>query len=117
MWAMESLHLKFGSASGAKRSWRFCDLRSQCSSINLPEHSIERSDDGGNVGQHVAARQEVHRRKMRKGGRADLALVGPAGPIRNKIHTKFTLGSLDRGADLSGRHPAAFGIALEAFDH
>src|SRR5260370_34472627 len=117
MWAMESLHLKFGSASGAKRSWRFCDLRSQCSSINLPEHNIERSDDGGNVGQHVAARQEVHRRKMRKGGRADLALVGPVGPIRNKIDTKFTLGCLDRRIDLSGWNAVAFGIQLEVFDH
>ena len=70
-----------------------------------------------NVGQHVAARQELHRRKMRKGGRADLALVGPVGPIRNKIDTKFTPGCLDCGIDLSGWNAVAFGIELEVFDH
>ena len=31
------------------------------SSIDLPEHDVERTQNGGDVGQHVAAAQEVHR--------------------------------------------------------
>jgi hypothetical protein len=29
-------------------------------SVDLPEHDIERADDRGNVGQHVATGEEVH---------------------------------------------------------
>jgi hypothetical protein len=75
---------------------------------DLPEHDIERSDDGGNVSQHVAARQKVHRRKMRKGGRADLAFVGLVGPVGDKVDPKFTLGRFDRGVNLTAWNAVAF---------
>lgn len=35
--------------------------------INLAKHDVERSDDGGNVGDHVPSRQEIHRLQMGKG--------------------------------------------------
>src|SRR5690349_23414836 len=37
--------------------------------------SVDRAENGGNVGKHVAAREEIHRLQMRKAGRANLALV------------------------------------------
>src|SRR5579875_1531011 len=31
------------------------------SSVHLPEHDVERAEDGGDVGQHVAPAHEIHR--------------------------------------------------------
>ena len=39
------------------------NISRQCvrSSINLPEHDVERADDGRDIGEHVATGQEIHR--------------------------------------------------------
>ena len=36
----------------------------EASSIDLAEYDVERPEDRGNIGQHVALRQEVHGREM-----------------------------------------------------
>src|SRR5258706_16072638 len=83
-----------------------------------PSMSRSGARDGGRPsGIRDGFRRKVHRRKMREGGRADLALVGPVGPVGDKIDTKFTLGCLDRRIYLSGWNAVAFGIELEVFDH
>src|SRR5258707_14349665 len=46
------------------------------STIDLSEHDIERAEDGRDVGQQMAAADEIHRLQVRKTRRADLALVG-----------------------------------------
>ena len=53
---------------------------------------------------------------MRKGGRADLALVGLIGPIGDKIDAELAFGRFNGGIDLAGRNAMALGIELEVFD-
>src|SRR5437763_6542493 len=115
MWGMDVSIFQVGKYSGSKLQLGF-RRAFNCLSIYLPKHDIERSDNGGDVGQHVAARQKVHRRKMRKRGRADLALVGLVGPVGDKVDTKLALGGLDRSIDLAGGNAVAFGIKLEVLD-
>src|SRR3546814_7967200 len=45
------------------------------SPVALPEHDVDRADDRGGVGEHVALRHHVHRLQVRKRRRADLAAV------------------------------------------
>src|SRR5215471_18313315 len=86
------------------------------SSIHLPEHDVERAEDGGDVGEHVAFAEEVHRLQMRETGRPDLALVGLVGAVRDEIDAKLALRRLDRGIDFAGGHMEAFGVELEMMD-
>jgi hypothetical protein len=51
------------------------------SPVDLPEHDVERAEDGGDVGQHVALVHEVHRLQMREARRADLAAIGLVGAV------------------------------------
>ena len=79
-------------------------------SIDLPEHNIERTDDRRDVGQHVAAAQEIHCLQVREGGRPDLAFVGLIGAIRDEIDTELTLGRLNSCVNLTGRNTMTFTI-------
>ena len=89
---------------------------SEASSIHLPEHDVERTQNGGDVGEHVAAAEEIHRLQMGKAGRPDLAFVGLVGAVGDEIDAELALGRLDRGIDLAGRHVEAFGVELEVMD-
>src|SRR5215467_8152244 len=86
------------------------------SSIHLPEHDVERAEHGGDVGEHVAFAEEVHRLQMREARRADLALVGLVAAVSDEIHAELALGRLDRGIDLASRHMEAFGVEFEVMD-
>src|SRR6266508_4333010 len=46
------------------------------SAIDLPEHDVERAEDRGYVGEHVAPAEEIHGLEVGKAGRPDFALVG-----------------------------------------
>src|SRR5258705_8399801 len=105
-----SLHAARGRWSG-QTGW----AASQ-SPVGLPEHDIERAENGRNVGQQVALADEIHRLQMRKAGRADLAFVGLVGAVGDQIHAELALRRLDRGVDLAGRHMEALGIKLEMMD-
>src|SRR5262245_26250671 len=86
------------------------------SSVDLPEHDVERAEDGGDVREHVAPAEEIHRREMREARRADLALVRLVGAVGDQIDAELALGRLDRGVDLAGRHVEALGVELEVMD-
>ena len=79
-------------------------------SIDFPEHNIERTDDRRDVGQHVAAAQEIHCLQVSEGGRPDLAFVGLVGAIRDEIDTELSLGRLDSSVNLAGRNTMTFTI-------
>src|SRR5216684_3452553 len=49
------------------------------SSVDLAEYDVDGAENGGDVGQHVAAAEEIHRLEMGEARRADLALVGLVG--------------------------------------
>ena len=68
------------------------------------------------VGQHVAAAQEIHGLQMGEARRADLAFVGLVGAVGDEIDAELALGRLDRGIDLARRHVEAFGEQLEVMD-
>jgi hypothetical protein len=85
-------------------SWRGDVVTSQLA-VDLTKYDVQRADDGGDVGQHMAAAQEVHRLKVGDGRRADLAFVGLIGAIGEQVHTKLSLRRLDRGMDLACGHP------------
>src|SRR5262249_989041 len=91
-------------------------LRSVHLSIDLPEHDIERSNDRGYVGQHVAATQKIHRLQVRKGGRTDFAFVRLIGAIGNEVDAKLTFRGLNRSVDLTFRNAMTFGVELEMLD-
>ena len=74
------------------------------SPVDLPEHDVERAEDGRDVGQHVPAAHEVHGLEMREARRADLAAVRLVGAVGDEIDAELALGRLDRGIDLAGRH-------------
>src|SRR2546430_2025075 len=83
------------------------------SSVHLPEHDVDRAQDRGDIGQHVAAAEEIHGREMSEAGRADLALVGLVGAVGDKIDAELALGRLDGGVDFARRHVKALGVELE----
>src|SRR5215470_3338900 len=86
------------------------------SSIDLPEHDVERAEHGRDVGEHVALAEKIHRLQMREARRADLALVGLVGAVGDEIDAELPLGRLDCGVDLASRHVKAFGVELEVMD-
>src|SRR5262249_11535590 len=86
------------------------------SSVDLPEHNVDRAEDGGNVGEHVAAREEIHRLQVREARRADLALVRLVGAVSDQIDAELTLRRLDSGVNFAGRPTIALGIQLEVMD-
>src|SRR5215510_6306177 len=91
-------------------------VKSAPSSVHLAEHDVDRAEDGRDVGQHVAAAEEVHGGEMGEAGRADLALVRPVGAVGDEIDAELALGRLDRGVNLAGRHVKTFGVELEVVD-
>src|SRR5262249_40774432 len=84
--------------------------------VDLAEHDIEGAQNGGDVGQHVAAVQKVHGLEMRKARRPDLAAVGPIAAIRDQVDPELTLGRLDGSVDLAGGNMEALGVELEVVD-
>src|SRR5205814_1240598 len=86
------------------------------SPIDLSEHDVERAENGGDVGEQMAAADEIHRLQMGKTRRADLALVGLVAAVGDQIDAELALRRLDRGVDLTGRHANAFGVELEVMD-
>src|SRR5258706_10837167 len=105
-----SLHAARGRWSG-QTGW----AASQ-SPVNLPEHDVERAENGRNVGQQVALADQIHRLQMRKAGRADLASVGLVGAVGDQIHAELALRRLDRSVDFAGRHMEALRVKLEMMD-
>src|SRR5215475_10521350 len=86
------------------------------SPVHLPEHDVERAEDGRDVGKQVAAAEKIHRLKMRKARRADLALVGLVRAVGDQIDAELALGGFDGSINLAGRHVITFGIELEMMD-
>src|SRR3954449_132045 len=86
------------------------------SPVHLPEHDVERADHGGDVGEHVATAEEIHRLEVGEARRADLAAVGLVGAVGDEIDAELALRRLDRRIDLAGRHVEALGIELEVVD-
>src|SRR5258708_32105469 len=105
-----SLHAARGRWSG-QTGWAAAH-----SPVDLPEHDIERAENGRNVGQQVALADEIHRLQMRKAGRADLAFVGLVGAVGAQIHAELALRRLYRGGALPGRHMEGLGRHLEMKD-
>src|SRR5262249_38348931 len=83
--------------------------RSAGSSIDLAEHDIDRSEDGGHVGEHVASHEKIHRLQVREARRADLAFVRLVAAVRDQVHAELAFGRLDRGVDFALRHVEALG--------
>src|SRR5512135_1774267 len=69
------------------------------SSVDLAENNVDRAEDRGDVREHVAAREEIHRLQVREARRANLALVGPVAAVGDEVHAELALGRLDRGVD------------------
>src|SRR5690606_14753897 len=69
------------------------------SPVALPEHHVDRAEDGGRIGQHVALAHEIHRLEVAEGGRADLAAIGFVRPVRDEIDAEFALGAF--GGDIN----------------
>src|SRR5262249_17892612 len=86
------------------------------SSVDLPEHDIDRAENGRHVGQHVAAAQKVHRLQMGKARRADLALVRLVGAVRDQVDAELALGRFDRGVNFARRYMITLGVKLEVMD-
>ncbi len=61
------------------------------SPIDLAEYDIERADDGGNVGEHVATAEEIHGLKVREGRRADTAFIGLVGALGDQVDAELSL--------------------------
>src|SRR5213083_608947 len=79
------------------------------SAIDLPEHDVERAEDRGYVGEHVAPAEEIHGLEVGKAGRPDFALVGLVAAVGDEIDAELALGRLDRGVDLARGNVKAFG--------
>ena len=62
----------------AKPIWRAADASS---AIDLPEHDVERAENGGHVSELVALAEEVHRLQVGIARSADLATIGLVGAI------------------------------------
>src|SRR5207245_6774679 len=86
------------------------------SAIDLPEHDVERAEDRGYVGEHVAPAEEIHGLEVGKAGRPDFALVGLVAAVGDEIDAELALGRLDRGVDLARGNVKAFGVKLEVVD-
>src|SRR5215468_4388564 len=97
------------NASAAWAHWSY-------SPVHLPEHDVERAEDGRNVGQQVAAANEVHRLEMGEARSTDFALVRLVGAVGDEVHAELALRCLDGGINLPGWHVVAFGVELEMMD-
>ena len=78
------------------------DELADVSPVALPEHDVDRAEDGGGVGEHVALHHEVHRLQVAEAGRADLAAVGLVGAVGDQIDAELALGAFGRDIDLAG---------------
>src|SRR5262245_44001525 len=86
------------------------------SSVHLPEHNLDRSENGGDVSKQMATRKEIHGLQMGESRRADLALVRLVGAIGDQVNAELTLGRLDRGIYFASGHMIALGVKLEMVD-
>src|SRR5579871_1898746 len=98
--------------SSARRSQR----RETRSSVHLPEHDVERPQDGRHVREQMAAAEEVHGLEMGETRRADLALVGLVGAVGDEVDAELALGRLDGRVDLTCGDVEALGVELEMMD-
>src|SRR5215510_10863364 len=84
--------------------------------IDLAKHDVERTQDGGNIGQHMTTVEEIHGLQVWIAGSADLAAVRAVAAVRHQVDPEFALGRLHRGVDLSARNVHALGIEFEVMD-
>src|SRR5215472_15071988 len=82
------------------------------SSVHLPEHDVERPENGRHVRQQMTAAEEVHGLEMGETRGADFALVGLVGAIGDEVDAELPLRGLDGGIGLAGGHVVALGIEL-----
>ena len=68
---------------------------SNFSSVHLSKYHIHCTNDGDNVCQHVVSADVVHQGKVEEARRLDLAPVGLAAPVRDKVDAKLALRCLD----------------------
>src|SRR5258705_12065323 len=71
------------------------------STIDLSEHDIDRAEDGRDVGEQMAAADEVHRLQMRKARSADLAQVLLIVAVDDQTDAELALACLGPGLDLA----------------
>src|SRR6476469_8140319 len=96
------------------RAWR--GQASARSPVDLPENDVHRADHGDRVGDHVAARQLVERREVRKAWRADLEPIRLVGAVADDVNAELALRMLDRRVRLALGNADPFGIELEVVD-
>src|SRR6516162_3210047 len=85
-------------------------------SIDLSKNDVQRTDDRGDVGEQMAAAEQVHRLQMRERGCADFAPVGLVRSIRDQVHDEFALGGFHGHIDLASGHAKALRVKLEMMD-
>ena len=90
-------------------------------SVDLPEHNVLRADDGHHVGYHVSLAHHIQSglygavsvcrattrdaNQMGESGGLDLAAVGLAGAVGNKIHAKLALARFTKAATVPDYQP------------
>ena len=82
-----------------------------CSSIDFPEHWVDRGKNRVDVGEHVFSAEEIHRLKMRKARRAQFDAIGLIGAVGNEIDAEFAPRRLDSGIDFPWRRFVSLGVA------
>src|SRR6266849_10774111 len=102
-----------GAITGS-RKWTQVFARG--SSVDLTEDNVDRAKNCRDVGEHVPAREKVHRLQMRESRCADLALVRFVAAIGDQIDPELALGGLDRGIDFPGWYMEPLGVQFEMMD-
>src|SRR5262249_9562818 len=86
------------------------------SAVHLTKYDIDGSENSGNIGQHVAAAQKIHRLQMRKTRRTDFAFVWLVGAVSDEVDAELALGRFNGGINLAGWDVITLSVELEVMD-
>src|SRR3954465_2666014 len=79
------------------------------SSINFPEHNIDRANDGDHVGDHLAFRHQGQGREVDETRAAKMDARGLRAAVGFDVAAEFALRAFNRVVDFAFGHVEAFG--------
>ena len=95
-----------------RERWKTCSCAIQLGkglSVALAHHEVERTEDGGDIGDHVPGKEHIEERKVDEGRAANFQAIGDSSAFGADVEAEFAFGVFGSEIDFASRGINALG--------